>query len=127
VRAPKYTEKEILEFLKGPSSAIEIMKKANVSRATAYIWLKKYPSNGMQPGFERLSREVQVLEAEVTRLRGIEAERDFYRDLLFQDNMTKAKRRNLAKLVTRYEGFSIKKACRLLNISEGYYRSSRGD
>ncbi len=127
MRAPKYTDTEILEFLKGPSSAIEIMKMANVSRATAYNWLKKYPSNYQQPWFVNLSRELGGLELKVAELQGVEAERDFYRDLLFQDNMTKAKRRDLAKLATRYEGYSIKKACGLLNISEGYYRSAGDD
>ena len=99
------------------------MDKANVGRSTAYKWWKEFPRRRVSSErYMDMWSELNLLKNQVEEMKRIQSERDIYRDLLLQNNMLKVNRRHLAKDAVRYHGCTIVKACRLLEISEGYYR-----
>ncbi|MEY8239597.1 MAG: hypothetical protein RPT25_04575 [Cycloclasticus sp.] len=123
----RYKNEQKLDYVRQASQAAvqDIVKNAGVSESVAQDWIKNFWGVIRRPdSYGKLCREKNELKIKKSDFNKLEQERDFYKQLLL-DGCTqyRKRRREIAqKAVNRY-GHSKRRACQLMNISEGYYRS----
>ncbi len=127
----KYEEVEKLNYVRGAyTEAVEyIREEASVTESRAEAWIQKYwRSINRGFSFGQLIKEKNELKIKLRKFKGLDKRLEICQELLL-DGCTndRKKRRELAKKAVNKYGHPISRACKVLNISEGYYRSLKDD
>ncbi len=127
---PRYDEEQKRVFVRQASKVAvdEIAESASVSKSRAQEWIRVHWATIRRvDSYSKLAKDKNDSKVKQAKFKELERSLDFYKQLLMDDYNQKPKRRDLAKRAVRRHGHSIAKACKLLNISEGYYRSEKED
>ncbi len=127
----RYKNDQKLAYVRQASQAAvqDIVRNAGVSESRAQAWIKEYWGVIRRPdSYGKLCRDKNVLKIKKADFNKMEQERDFYQQLLLDGcTQNKKRRREMAKIAVNQYGHSITRACKLLNISEGFYRSVKDE
>ncbi len=141
VKNPRFSDEEVIEILKEGISVLAICEEYGVSKSLVYNWRKRFPikNQDLVPGYKnhvgnnnekRRDRFVELiyenaaLRSEFSALKQTIADLVVYKAVLLENANRPALKRELAKKAVSNHGVSIKKACRLFEISESCYRYS---
>jgi hypothetical protein len=126
-----YSDDEKMEYVSASSKVAEqyIMEHAEVSESRAQAWIKKYRACiGKQKTFRAMVNHKKGLKAEKCKFKDLEKRFEICQQLLLDGRSNdRKKRRELAQTAVSRYGHSVARACEVLNISQGYYRSSKVD